>query len=372
MVFLVCQCMELVERKEDEMKVLFLSAWYPTERDAMAGLFVQKHAEAVAKQGCDVCVLYSEETGFRWAQDMYKKWQQLRKEWGMPDIVQMNVLDKNGMIALWFKWRYRIPYIIVEHWSGYLPANYAFRGGWHGWIMRKIAEKASCILPVSQMLEDAMKKCGIKNENWIRIHNVVDDFFYHPISPITITPKGEKFRFLHVSCFDEKAKNIQGMLRAARKVAEKRQDFELVLVGTGVDYHVDVDYAQSLHFPEGMLHFTGEQTPHEVAQWMQESDCFLLFSRYETYAVVLAEAMTIGLPIISTATAGIAAKLPTECGILIQSEDEQSLTQAMVQMLEKRNMYHADTIRTEGSRYSYQSVGKQLFNIYQRTIIAQN
>ena len=354
------------------MKVLFLSAWYPTERDAMAGLFVQKHAEAIAEQGCDVRVLYSEKIGFRWAQDMYKKWQQLRKEWGMPDIVQMNVLDKNGMIALWFKWRYRIPYILVEHWSGYLPANYAFRGGWHGWIMRKIAEKASCILPVSQMLEDAMKKCGIKNENWIRIHNVVDDFFYHPISPITITPKGEKFRFLHVSCFDEKAKNIQGMLRAARRVAEDRQDFELVLVGTGVDYHVDVDYAQSLHFPEGMLHFTGEQTPYEVAQWMQQSDCFLFFSRYENAPVVVSECLATGLPIISSNAGGIPEMISQECGILVPSEDEVTLANAIIEMIDNNGAYVADTIRKRGTKYTYQNIGKQLSDLYQRLVISTN
>ncbi len=44
------------------MKVLFFSAWYPSKRDAMAGLFVQKHAESVAQQGADVRVLYSDAT----------------------------------------------------------------------------------------------------------------------------------------------------------------------------------------------------------------------------------------------------------------------------------------------------------------------
>ena len=110
------------------------------------------------------------------------------------------------------------------------------------------------------------------------------------------------------------------MLRAVREVAEQRQDFELMVVGTGVDYAADVAYADSLNFPENILHFTGEQTPYEVAQWMQESDCFVLFSRYETYAVVLAEAITKGLPFISTATAGIATDLPKECGITIENE----------------------------------------------------
>lgn len=346
------------------MKVLFLSAWYPTPRDAMAGLFVQKHAEAVAQQGHDVRVLFSEKTGLAWVRDMYQAWRKLQSEWGKPDVVQMNVLDKNGLIALWLKYRYHIPYVIIEHWSGYLPANFAFRGGWHGWIMRRIAKQASCILPVSQMLEDAMKNCGIENNHWQRIHNVVDDFFYQPISTINITPKGDTFRFLHVSCFDEKAKNIQGMLRAVRKVAEERQDFELIVVGTGVDYTEDRAYADSLQFPEGMLTFTGEQTPHEVAQWMQQSDCFLFFSRYENAPVVLSECLAVGLPIISSNAGGIPEMINQECGILVHSEDEHALTQAMLHMVDTHAQYNTNVIREQGKKYTYLHIGKQLSDLY--------
>ena len=346
------------------MKVLFLSAWYPTERDAMAGLFVQKHAEAVMQQGADVKVLYTEAKGIRWYIEMWKMWRTLKREWGLPDVVQMNVLDKNGLIALWLKQRYHIPYTIIEHWSGYLPANFAFRGGWHGWIMRKIAQEASCILPVSQMLEDAMKNCGITNTHWQRIHNVVDDFFYQPITPITITPKGNKFRFLHVSCFDEKAKNIQGILRGARKIANERQDFELVIIGTGVDYKMDVDYAKSLNFPEGIVHFIGEQTPLQVAEWMQQSDAFVLFSRFETFAIVLAEAMAVGIPIICSKTAGIAEYLPTECGVVVEVDDDVSFTEALREMVAHHNKYSPEQIRKHGQQYTYRSVGKKLMEIY--------
>ena len=38
--------------------VLFLTEWYPNRTDAMAGLFVQKHAQTVVRQGCKVVVLY--------------------------------------------------------------------------------------------------------------------------------------------------------------------------------------------------------------------------------------------------------------------------------------------------------------------------
>ena len=350
------------------MKVLYLSAWYPTERDAMAGLFVQKHAEAVIQQGCDVRVLYSDNVGIAWLRDMYKGWKRLRREWGLPDVVQMNVLDKNGLLALWLKWRYRIPYILVEHWSGYLPINFSFRGGWHGALMRLIAKNASCILPVSQMLEDAMKACGIENAHWQRVHNVVDDFFYHPISSFSITPKTNKIRFLHVSCFDEKAKNIQGLLRAMRKVAEKRSDCELVLVGTGIDYQANRSFADTLNFPPDMLYFTGEQTPYEVAQWMQQSDTFILFSRYETYAVVLAEAVATGLPIISTSTAGIASELPKECGIIIENENEEHLVAAIHHILDNQQQYSKESIKKHSQLFHSQEVGNTLLDTYDRCL----
>lgn len=348
------------------MKVLFLSAWYPTPRDAMAGLFVQKHAQAVAQQGCEVRVLFSERTGIAWLLDMYRAWRQLRREWGLPDVVQMNVLDKNGLIALWLKWRHHIPYTIIEHWSGYLPANFAFREGWHGKIMRKIAKQAACILPVSQMLEDAMKKCGIENQHWQRIHNVVDDFFYQPISPLTIPEKTDKFRFLHVSCFDEKAKNIQGMLRAIRAACDQSQSFEVVMVGTGIDYAEDVAYAQSLAFPEGTLIFTGEQTPHEVAQYMQQSDCFLFFSRYENAPVVLSECMAVGLPVITSNAGGIPEMIQPDCGILVPTEDEAALTNAMLQMLSNRANYDTQHIQQHGHQYTYAHIGKQLSELYKQ------
>ena len=348
------------------MKVLFLSAWYPTKRDAMAGLFVQKHAEAVMQQGADVRVLYTEAKGINWYIDMWHMWRKLKQEWGLPDVVQMNVLDKNGLLAWWLNKCYKIPYIIVEHWSGYLPANFSFRGGWHGKIMKAIARGATCILPVSQMLEDAMKNCGIENKKWLRIHNVVDDFFYKPISSFTIPKKKNGiFRFLHVSCFDEKAKNIQGLLRAVRDVARESQDFELILVGTGVDYSEDRTYAESLDFPKGTITFTGEQTPYEVAQWMQQSDCFLFFSRYENAPVVLSECISAGIPIISTNAGGIPEMVHEDCGILVNSEDEQALSFAIRNIILNYKSYSSMTIKKYGEQYSYDSVGKKLMEVYQ-------
>lgn len=345
------------------MKVLFLSAWYPTKRDAMAGLFVQKHAAAIAQQGADVRVLYSEATGVRWLWDMARMWKQLHREWGLPDVVQMNVLDKNGVLALYLHRRYRIPFVIIEHWSGYLPANFSFKGGWHGKAMKYIAHKASCIMPVSRMLEEAMKQCGIRCTRWERAHNVVDDFFYTP--PAERIPRnGNKVRLLHVSCFDEQAKNIQGMLRAYRKALLQNENMELVIVGTGIDFEQDKEYADSLQFPKDSIRFTGEVPPIEVCRWMYASDAFLFFSRYENAPVVLSECMAVGLPIISSRAGGIPEMVNSDCGILVPVGDEQALTNAILEMVSHLDDYPAERIRQYGNKYRYGAVGKELMSVY--------
>ena len=51
------------------MKILFLTPWYPSAKDAMSGLFVQKHVEAVRAQGCDVRVIFS------------TTWRDTRRQW---------------------------------------------------------------------------------------------------------------------------------------------------------------------------------------------------------------------------------------------------------------------------------------------------
>ena len=348
------------------MNVLYLSAWYPTERDQMAGLFVQKHAEAVRAQGAEVRVVYTEEKGCRYWRTIYHGLRALQKEGWRPDVVQMNVLDKNGVWA-WLLWKiYHIPYIIVEHWSGYLPANFSFKGGWHGWLMRKIAKEAKCILPVSQMLEDAMKKCGIQNNRWERIHNVVDDFFYDEVRSKDRADGARTIRLLHVSCFDEKAKNTQGLLRAYKQALASWPDLHLTMVGTGVDWQASKTHAAQIGLTAEQVRWTGELTPQEVCHEMQQADCFVLFSNYENAPVVLSECLAVGLPVISSRAGGIPEMIDEQCGQLVPVKDEQALTQAMIQF--DTTKYDTHTIRQHGEQYRFSSVGKQLMNIYDYAI----
>ena len=344
------------------MKILFLTPWYPSAKDAMSGLFVQKHVEAVRAQGCDVRVIFS--TTWR---DTRRQWCALCREGWMPDVVQLNVLQKQGLLALWLKKRYSIPYVIVEHWSGFLPENGAYLRQ-NGLLKRKLYEKiaaeASVIMPVSERLKEAMQACGIRNARWEKIHNVVDDFFFEKSRYRDTGISKNRKTLLHVSCFDEAAKNVKGLLRAAKMLLEKRQDWQLVLVGTGADYKEVRAYAETLAFPEGTLRWTGELTPREVADEMLRADALVLSSRYETYGIILAEALAANLPILSTPV-GIAEET---ANLIVPQEIAQNKPGKFAEFIEtilfsaedcprKNELLPPDTFRSE-------TIGTQLKDIY--------
>lgn len=322
----------------------------------MSGLFVQKHVEAVRAQGAEVRVIFSQ--GWR---DTWNQWRAIEREGWLPDVVQLNVIQKQGLLALWLKRRFAIPYVIIEHWSGYLPENGQFRqmSSLQKRFYQRIASQAEMILTVSSALQRAMQSNGIEAKSWGTIDNVVDEFF--KLSAFS-SQHSEKKTLLHVSCFDEKAKNVKGLLRAAKMLSEWRQDWSLVLVGTGVDYRDVRAYADALEIPEGLLCWTGELTPEQVAEQMHRADALVLSSRYETYGVVLAEAATARLPILSTPV-GIAEEV---ADLIVPQEVAISKPGRFAEFIETI-LFHQERLDPKPNlceRFTAERIGQHLMDIY--------
>ncbi len=389
------------------MKVLYFSAWYPHRYDAMAGLFVRKHAEAVAAQGADVAVFYLHQApllslpqGGRTAAEPLSSWveqetngvrefyyyyyysaknkietytnfwkgflegyKRIFATWGKPDVVQVNVLAKNAWCAYYLWKRFAIPYVVIEHWSGYLPANGGYKGFFHKRITERIAKEAKCLMPVSPILMEAMKTHGIVNKHWELVNNVVDDFFFRE-SGVRSQDSG-LFTFLHVSCFDEAAKNTCGILRATAELYKERQDFRLLMVGTGQDVESAKEIGKKLELDD-IIEWTGEVTPLQVADYMRLSDCFVLFSNYENAPVVLSECLAVGLPILTSRVGFVPQVITEDVGRVVEPRDEKALQTQMSWMIDHAKDFNKEQIRQHGHAYSYEAVGKKLIEIYKQ------
>ena len=395
------------------MKSLFITPWYPTKYDAMSGLFVFRHAEAVLSQDIDVHVLYIcyhpdvkkhyvehihshgvEQTFFYYPdkknsiteiKHLFKAWRYWHSHYGLPDIIHLNVLTKQILLPLYIKKRYNIPFVLTEHWSGYLPENGAFYRSKSKAFYKKAITEASMVMPVSDLLADAMKKALSNNIKDITvIPNVVNDLFYS-LSKKEYrkeTPRNnkEKFVFLHVSCFDNEAKNTIGIVEATEQLLAIRDDFKVKMVGIGPDFELTKAAANIKGLTNrGIIEFTGELLTEQVAIEMTEADAFILFSNYETAAVVLQEASVMELPIISTAV-GIAPmilhpitktendiKISSQ-GILVPQKDTNTLCYAMNYMIDHINDFSTRDNSNTKNEYTYKSIGEKISAVYKQTI----
>lgn len=394
------------------MKALFITPWYPSKYDAMSGLFVFRHAEAILTQDIDVHVLYVcyhkdvevpyiehvwsegvEQTYFYFPEKnnvfteikhLFRAWRYWHSHYGLPDIVHLNVLTKQILLPLYIKKRYHIPFVLTEHWSGYLPENGAFYRSKSKEFYKRAIAKASMVMPVSDLLAQAMKKALTNNLKDVTvIPNVVNDLFYslsrNEYSKTVLPKNREKFVFLHVSCFDNEAKNTIGIVEAAEQLLAIRDDFKVKMVGTGPDFEATKAVAEKKSLTDrGIIEFTGELLTEQVAIEMTEADTFLLFSNYETAAVVLQEATIMELPIISTAV-GIAPMILSPIiktennafqisknGIIVPKKATDILCDAMKYMLEHRNDF--DTKTKHGEDYTYKSIGEKISKVYNDTL----
>ena len=383
------------------IKVLFLSKWYPNRTNQMVGLFVQKHAEAVSLYN-KVKVLYVQPDvnikSFEMIENVldnlnevivyypiknhnsfwklsntinyilafWKGYKHICLDGFKPDIIHANILTRTAFLAYLFKKFNGIPYIITEHWSRYLPKRNSFRGIFRKFITRLVVKNAKAILPVSENLKEAMLAHKLNNNNYIVINNVVDNFFF---KESTIIHRIRK-RIIHVSCFEEQAKNIKGILRATFELSKIRQDFEIILIGTGNDFESVKNYADTLNFPKGIIHFLGEKTSEEVANWMHNSDFFVLFSNFETAGVVISESLVCGKPVLSTTVGAAPEYINTNNGILISINNEVELFDKMNYLLNNFENYDSDSIKFEAkNKFSYNVVAKKLTDIYKKAIL---
>ena len=173
---------------------------------------------------------------------------------------------------------------------------------------------------------------------------------------------------IHISCFDERAKNIKGIIRATHDLLKIRQDIELIIIGTGLDFNEVYAYYQTFQFSPKTISFLGEKTPEEVAYWIQNSDFLVHFSNYENAPVVISECLAAGKPVISTNVGGISEFINDSNGILIKPGDETALTENMNFLLDHLADYNTKSIKSSAQKFSYHSVGTEIYTIY-KTIL---
>lgn len=396
-------CFLMDDEHRQKPLVLFLPRWYPYREDPMLGLFVRNHALAL-RDKYRVAVLFvkhdplaqspvhfdigSEDGIFtvrvyyrvRWSNvpllsmvmhlityllAHYRGAKMVKKYVGKPTLNHVHVLTRLGMLAMLAKKIYKIPYVITEHWSRYQPYVDGYHGVLRKLVTRYVVKNAAGISTVSFDLMRVLQSHHLNNAHYVLVNNVVDTNLF---KPCTAVAKHQKKRLIHISCFEDRSKNISGLLRVVRDLSSVRDDFELIMVGDGMDFLRITKEAQDL-VQRGVVCFTGVLEGAVLAGQLCAADGFVMFSNYENMPVVIGEALACGVPVLATDVGGIAEHINSERGVLVPAGDEQALYRQMNWFLDNFDHYNQAQLRQYAvTHFGVQAVCAQFDNLYKTTI----
>lgn len=387
-------------------KVLWLASWYPNKTNLFTGDFIQRQAIATARfeplnlifvtkdlpadqsnsnqvqlsapveSNIHEYIRYYPESRSSFAfffkfhslcqyfKEHLAILRELKKKQEMPEIVHVQVAMKAGLIALYLKKRYQIPFVITEHWSGYFDEGIDAlknKGFLFRFFVKKIFQHASFFLPVTRNLGERVNQTITQIPSMV-IPNVVDTTLFNMVDCM----EPARFRFIHVSSLLD-LKNPQGIIAAFEKLIESGMDAELVIVGPP-STDVQKMAVQKNHL-KGRLFLTGEISYKEVAQELKKASAFVLFSWVESLPCVILESLCSGIPVISSRVGGIEEAVGKENGILIDAGDESQLLDAMKTMIAGYSGYDKKTMsRNAQLLYGYDTVGKQYAEVYRQVL----
>jgi len=387
--------------QDERLKILFLPAWYPNRNDTMFGLFVRNHALALLPH-VDVFVLaviasdnsdklydvevesqkafvelkvYFKKSNtpfigklinlFRYLASYIAGWKVILNAYGKPNLVHVHILSRSGIPALFLKWFKGIPYVVTEHWSRYFEINNSYKGVFRKLLTKLIVNNANAMSTVSKALKDAMNNRGLQNKNWEIIPNSIDTNLFHAVKNENAD---DTIRIFHISCFEEASKNMSGILRAFSIALKSNDNLELIMIGDGDDLSATKVLSDNLGLNEKVV-FTGVVEGKALVDIVNSCKFSILFSHYETFAIVIAESLAAEKPVIATRVGAIPEVLPEEFGILIEDGNESALTDAILDMAKNYNNYNFDAMREYSvEHYDKEEVGHQLYQFYLKAL----
>lgn len=279
-------------------------------------------------------------------------------EYGLPDIIHAHNIFHSGFCSEVISKKFNIPYIVTDHSSAFY--NY--------YSMRiiskaqKLISSNSGIYTVSKFNSKLLSKKLNINVGVIR--NIVDaNFEFRSKIESRVS---QSFTFLVVARLS-KIKNLEMTIKCFSKVFKGKNNIKLSIIGMGPQERRLRNIISNEKMKD-QIELHGIKSNNYVKDLMYKSDCLLMLSNYETFGVVVLEALLTGLPVISTKV-GFSVEAISSLNGLLVNNDENEISEGLYKMYQSRRNYNRKRIQIDArNKYGNQAFIKELSKIYLKVI----
>jgi glycosyltransferase involved in cell wall biosynthesis len=288
------------------------------------------------------------------------------KFYGMPDIVHAHsrFLTSCSM-GLAIKHKYGLPLIITEHSSYYFQNKVSV---WEYKLVKKIIQSSDEWIVVSKQLGKLIKsKLPAPCRNFIVIPNVLDPNFINTFSFKKIE---SRFVFLSIGSL-YRIKGHKNLIQAFANIFGKNDAYILHIAGAGPLKNYLAEMVTALGLEDQVI-FLGHLQRKEIMNAISTCSALVSSSEYETFGVVLIEALSFGKPVIACKSGGPIEIVNHHNGILSDSNSVEDLSRAMGLLVDSYHSYDSKRIHEEClKKYSPEVVANQLIEIYGKALTAR-
>jgi glycosyltransferase involved in cell wall biosynthesis len=372
------------------MNILVLASWYPNEVNNISGVFIREQAEALARVGINVIVL------FPYDKSIHKKELSTAVEDGILtyrantdymkntkvsriksifesvklidilvkkheiDLIHAHVCYSAGFAAAFYRLRHHVPFIITEHMSYISKYN---RKMYNRFLFKYAYGKADRVIPVSNFLQNEMRNMGFDFESTV-VGNTINNI------PTKLNRKIKNINecnILFVGLMSKnKIKGLEYLIPAFKRLVVRNSDIKLKLhfAGNGEMLQEYMEMCNRLMIMDNVV-FHGKASKKELEILFNDSDFLVLSSIKETFGSVLIEAMAHGLPVLATRCGGPQDFINEKVGLLVEAESIDALENGLQAMLDKIDEFDSEYIRAFVEKnFSGDSIGNKLKEIY--------
>lgn len=292
---------------------------------------------------------------FRFFNDLGLKllYKRIVKDHGKPNILHAHFRE-SAYIGSRLKDRTGIPLVVTEHSSRINKKNIDKEF----YSIAKIAyEKTDSLIVVSPSLSEMIEENF--HINSIYIPNIVD------LNTFKYKSKNDREYFKFVSTGNLiKLKRMDLTIEAFVKAFKDMGNVKLDIFGDGPERKYLESLIEKYDLGEE-ISLRGACSREEIANTLENSDCFVLPSQTETFGVAYIEALAMGVPVIATRCGGPEVFVNDTNGVLIEVDALDELVEAMKYMYENTGKYDGKSIASEINRkFSSETVARQIIEVY--------
>ena len=283
------------------------------------------------------------------------------KSYGKPLVIHAHNALNAGLLSKCINEKFKIPFVLTEHDSRHLSNDFSETQIDQ---MLNVYKMSSCNMVVSSYLGNHIaNKLSLSKDFFKCIPNLIGmEFENYDISKI-VNPK-DSYIFLSIGNLIS-IKNHDLLLRAFHIAFANNKKVKLKIIGAGILRNDLENLANNLEINR-QVDFLGELKRDQLVKEIACCSSLVHTSHYETFGVVLIEALSLGKPIISTACGGPNYIVNENNGVLIETNNLLQLTKAMKSMFDGISAYDSITIRKDSlKKYGRSTFLKKIVEVYE-------